>query len=50
MIDRAMRKVGRERTKLGSQEKKYLTEIKALAKANKHVTNNLSFPRQQLKF
>ena len=37
MIDRAQRKIARERTKLGTNEKKYLNEIKTLAKQNKHV-------------
>lgn len=37
MIDRAVRRVERERKKMAATEKKYLTEIKALAKQNKHV-------------
>eukprot|EP01022_Parablepharisma_sp_SALTPOND_P028485 TRINITY_DN71041_c0_g1_i1.p2 TRINITY_DN71041_c0_g1~~TRINITY_DN71041_c0_g1_i1.p2 ORF type:complete len:496 (+),score=42.44 TRINITY_DN71041_c0_g1_i1:2831-4318(+) len=37
LIGRAQRKIERERKKLGLSEKKYLTEIKALAKQGKHV-------------
>ncbi len=37
MIDRSQRKVERERKKLGLTEKKYLSEIKTLAKQGKHV-------------
>jgi charged multivesicular body protein 2A len=37
MIDRAGRKIDRERKKLEASEKKYMNEIKALAKKGKHV-------------
>jgi len=37
MIDRSQRKIARERQKLSMNEKKYLSEIKNLAKNNKHV-------------
>ncbi len=36
-IDRAGRTVDRERVKLQNNEKKLLSQIKALAKQNKHV-------------
>ena len=37
MLDRAKRQVDRERKKLDPLEKKYLAEIKDLAKKGKHV-------------
>lgn len=37
LIDRAERRIERERKKLTMSEKKYLTEIRNLAKLGKHV-------------
>lgn len=36
-VDKAVRQIDRERTKLQNNEKKMLAEIKKLAKANQHV-------------
>jgi charged multivesicular body protein 2A len=38
VVDKASRHLDRERTKLQNSEKKILTEIKKLAKANQHVS------------
>jgi charged multivesicular body protein 2A len=37
IVDRAVRQVEKERSKLQMQEKKILTEIRTLAKRNQHV-------------
>ena len=38
IVDRAVRQIERERTKLDGNEKKLLEEIKKLAKKNQHAT------------
>ena len=47
MIDRAVRQVEKERKKLSANEKKYLTDIKTLAKQNKHVRVSFYYSPQQ---
>ncbi len=39
MIDRAARKIEREREKLSQQEKKHMKEIAKLAKQGQHVSS-----------
>ena len=51
LVERAHRKIERERKKLALSEKKYLTEIKSLAKIGKHVRVVISiFHSRQLRF
>jgi precorrin-6B methylase 1 len=38
LMDRAARKIERERTKIENQEKKHMQEITKLAKAGQHVS------------
>ena len=38
LMDRAARKIERERAKIEAQEKKHLKEIQKLAKAGQHVS------------
>ena len=47
LIDRAHRKIERERKKLELSEKKYLAEIKTLAKQGKHVRIVITFHSPQ---
>lgn len=42
MMDRAARKIERERAKLEQNEKKHMKEIQKLAKAGQHVSFRLS--------
>jgi vacuolar-type H+-ATPase subunit H len=42
MIERAARKIERERVKIEGQEQKQLKEIQKLAKAGQHVSHSLT--------
>ena len=45
MLDRAARKIERERTKIEGQEQKHIKEIQKLAKAGQHVSANAFIAR-----